>query len=75
MTSYRMAAVGEADSIIGFLALGVEIHPVTSTGEAAAIFENWSSPKENAESFSSPRRWPRSWTGLPPWGAGISAVL
>lgn len=39
MASYRMAAVGEADSIIGFLALGVEIHPVTSTGEAASILE------------------------------------
>lgn len=35
MADYRMAAVGEADSIIGFLALGVEIFPVTSSEEAA----------------------------------------
>ena len=46
MESYRMAAVGEADSIIGFLALGVEIHPVTSTGEAAAILEKLVNPEK-----------------------------
>jgi len=46
MGSYRMAAVGEADSIIGFLALGVEIHPVTSTGEAAEILDKLVNGKE-----------------------------
>ncbi|NLY89813.1 MAG: V-type ATP synthase subunit F [Firmicutes bacterium] len=46
MESYRMAAVGEADSIIGFLALGVEIHPVTSSSEAASILEKLVNPEE-----------------------------
>lgn len=39
MKDYKIAAIGEADSIIGFLALGVEIYPVTSAEEAAAALE------------------------------------
>jgi len=39
MKDYKIAAIGEADSIIGFLALGVEIYPVTSAEEAATALE------------------------------------
>ncbi len=46
MALYRMAAVGEADSIIGFLTLGVEIHPVTSAVEAAETLEKLVNSKE-----------------------------
>lgn len=39
MKDYEIAAIGEADSIIGFLALGVRIYPVTSSQEAASVLE------------------------------------
>jgi len=39
MKEYEIAAIGEADSIIGFLALGVRIYPVASSQEAAGVLE------------------------------------
>lgn len=43
MNEYRIAAVGEADSIIGFLALGVEIFPVVSPEQAAKVLRELNS--------------------------------
>ena len=38
---YRIAVIGDADSVLGFQALGLEVCPVNSADEARQAIHGW----------------------------------
>ena len=56
MSMYKIAVIGDKDSILGFKALGVTTFPVTSAEAAAQTLRKLA--RERYGIVSSPSRWP-----------------
>jgi V/A-type H+-transporting ATPase subunit F len=40
-TSYKIAVIGDWDSVMGFRALGLDTYPVTTPDEARELVHRW----------------------------------